>query len=598
MVRINKPPAIVIEIATPVRAPHWALLERELMRAIETAVPAFYSKYFDERGYLDCFVRWGALDGPDDAAENVTNWTDFYALGGSEEVLALYRGGIEGHIKQYTEARTAVTTLGRDGMYYKEFPTSFDWVHNGEGYHCLFQQGLCQPWDARWQQRIKRFAGFYLPGDKDEPAEPNYDPEHKLIRSALNGSRGPVLGRAELVDWAGDPFEVAGRFSPGRGHRSFDDYLFHFETYRNVEGDIPLNMASTAMAFYAYAATGDARYREWIEEYSSAWAQRTYQNDGLIPGNVGLDGVVGSGFDGKWWEGVYGWGHTGGFYGLDEKGKPIPHHRPNFQGRTPYAFGNALLVSGDQKYVDAWRSNITTINEQHAKEEGGQALYPRMYNDDGWYDWQPQPFDKGALAVWFWSQDAGDRHLVATDPWVRFLGGDNESYPVETLQDDLEQVRQKVDLRATDTTTADTRLSEDPNGINPAVVWGLVQLMNGGLPTRHLGIPWHCRVRYFDADRRRAGLPPGVASLVDGMSDTETTVQLVNLDPVEPCTLVVQAGAYAEHSIETVAIDENRPVEVGGATVNVRLAPGAGARLTLTGKRFCNQPTVSFPWPT
>ena len=340
------PPTAAVTIATPTAPPHWALLERELMRAIEAAIPPFYDRYFDERGYLKCFARWGALDGPDDAAENVTNWTDFYALGGSERVLALYRRGIEGHIRQYTEAKTTVTKLGADGMYYKEFPTAFDWVHNGEGYHCLFQEGLCEPWNLTWRQRICRFAGFYLPGDPDEPAEPNYDPKHRIIRSVLNGSRGPVLGRAEPVDWAGDPFEIEGRFKPGRGHRDFDDYLFHFETYRDVEGDIPLNLATTAMAFYAYAATGDPRYKEWIEEYSDAWIERTYANDGLIPGNVGLDGQVGGGLHGgDWWRGVYGWGHTGGFYGLDEDGKPIPHHRPNFQHRTPYAFGNALLVS-------------------------------------------------------------------------------------------------------------------------------------------------------------------------------------------------------------------------------------------------------------
>ena len=190
------PPTAAVTIATPTAPPHWALLERELMRAIEAAIPPFFDRYFDERGYLKCFARWGALDGPDDAAENVTNWTDFYALGGSERVLALYRRGIEGHIRQYTEARTTVTKLGADGMYYKEFPTSFDWVHNGEGYHCLFQEGLCEPWNPIWQQRMQRFAGFYLPGDPDEPAEPNYDPKHRIIRSVLNGSRGPVLGRS------------------------------------------------------------------------------------------------------------------------------------------------------------------------------------------------------------------------------------------------------------------------------------------------------------------------------------------------------------------------------------------------------------------
>lgn len=591
------PPTAAVTITTPTPPPHWALLERELMRAIEAAIPPFFDRYFDERGYLKCFVRWGALDGPDDAAENVTNWTDFYALGGSGRVLDLYRRGIEGHVRQYTEARTTVTGLGADGMYYKEFPTSFDWVHNGEGYHCLFQEGLCEPWNPVWRQRICRFAGFYLPGDPDEPAEPNYDPKHRIIRSVLNGSRGPVLGAAEPVDWAGDPFEIEGRFKPGRGHRDFDDYLFHFETYRNVEGDIPLNLAATVMAFYAYAATGDRKYREWITEYSDAWVERTYANDGLIPANVGLDGVVGSGMGGAWWRGVYGWGHTGGFYGLDRDGKPIPHHRPNFQHRTPYAFGNALLVSGDRKYVDVWRTVMESVNK-NAKVEGGVTRYPRMYGADGWYDFQPEPFDRGALAVYHWSQDRERDHaLVAADPWVRFLDGKDDDYPVRTLLESLEQVRRKAELRERDTRSADVTLSEDPNGINPAEVWGLVQLMLGGLATRHVGAPWHCAVRYFDSERRRAGIPPGVASLVDHLSADEVGVQLVNLDPVHAKHLVLQSGAFAEHTIDSAAIDGER-TEVGGNAMHVRLEPGAGARLLLRVRRFVNQPTVAFPWLT
>ena len=385
-----------------------------------------------------------------------------------------------------------------------------------------------------------------------------------------------MLGTAEPVDWAGDPFEIEGRFKPGRGHRDFDDYLFHFETYRNVEGDIPLNLAATAMAFYAYAATADPKYKEWIQEYSDAWVERTHANDGLIPGNVGLDGKVGSGLaGGDWWRGVYGWGHTGGFYGLDEHGKPIPHHRPNFQHRTPYAFGNALLVSGDRKYVDVWRTVMESVNK-HSKVEDGVTLYPRMYNEDGWYDFQPEPFDPGALAVYLWSQDRERDHaLVAADPWVRFLDGKDDDYPVEKLQADLEQVRQKVEKREQDTRSADMLLSEDPNGINPAEVWGLVQLMLGGLPTRHVGVPWHVAVRYFDAERRRAGIPPGVASLVDHISADEVGVQLVNLDPVHAKNLVLQSGAFAEHTIDSVAIDGER-TDVG-AQRGPR-APGARRR--------------------
>ena len=41
----------------------------------------------------------------------------------------------------------------------------------------------------------------------EDPEAPNYDPEHRIIRSYFNGSRGPLLRHTTAVDWAGDPFE-------------------------------------------------------------------------------------------------------------------------------------------------------------------------------------------------------------------------------------------------------------------------------------------------------------------------------------------------------------------------------------------------------
>ena len=61
--------------------------------------------------------------------------------------------------------------------------------------------------------------------------------------------------------------------------------------------------------------------------------------------------------------------------------------------------------------------------------------------------------------------------------------------------------------------------------------------------------------------------------------------------------LVLQSGAFAEHTIDSVAIDGER-TEVGDSAMHVRLEPGAGARLLLRVQRFVNQPTVAFPWPT
>src|SRR4030095_15338651 len=79
----------VIMIGTPMEAPEWARLERQLLDAHTPAIAEFYQKYYDARGYVQCVLRWGADDGPDDAFENMAGWPELHALGGSDEVLRL-----------------------------------------------------------------------------------------------------------------------------------------------------------------------------------------------------------------------------------------------------------------------------------------------------------------------------------------------------------------------------------------------------------------------------------------------------------------------------------------------------------------------------
>ena len=97
---------VTIQIESPMPPPTWALLEIELLRANADACRAFFDKYFDERGYLMCVERWGGDDGPDDAIENVADWPVLHAIGGSDDILDLYKKAWEGHLRQYTEAKT------------------------------------------------------------------------------------------------------------------------------------------------------------------------------------------------------------------------------------------------------------------------------------------------------------------------------------------------------------------------------------------------------------------------------------------------------------------------------------------------------------
>eukprot|EP01049_Picozoa_sp_SAG25_P006453 SAG25_NODE_486_length_7469_cov_4.137449_2_plen_160_part_00 len=51
-----------------------------------------------------------------------------HALGGDDELRNMCDLAWEGHIRQYTNAKTTQVPFARDGMYYREFPTMFDWV--------------------------------------------------------------------------------------------------------------------------------------------------------------------------------------------------------------------------------------------------------------------------------------------------------------------------------------------------------------------------------------------------------------------------------------------------------------------------------------
>src|SRR5439155_9891190 len=179
--------------------------------------------------------------------------------------------------------------------------------------------------------------------------------------------------------------------------------------------------------------------------------------------------------------------------------------------------------------------------------------------------------------------------------WVRYLDGEDSSYPEDALRAELETVRSKVAGMRADQRAPDISMSDDMNHLNPATIGVLIQLMLGGIPTGRDVATLHACVRYFDPVRRRAGLPENVGALVERISEGEVTLQLVNLDPVGAKVAVVQGGAYAEHQIARVR-STSVETAVDHSHFTVRLAPGAGTRLTLSIRRYVNQPTFAFPW--
>ena len=271
-----------LAITTPMAAPRWAALERQLLADNVAPAREFFKKYFDDRGYLQCFVRWGADDGADDAFENFNGWPELHALGASDEIMQMYLKGHEGLIKQYTEAKTTEVPAGRGGIYYKEFDAQQDWMHHGEGLQLFNRMGLSIPNDAKYKERARRFAGFYM---AEDPEAPNYDPQHKLIRSLMNGSRGPLLRQATSIDWVGDPFDPTG-FVTLHAERNFKEMLAHYEEYHDVVGDSFLNLPATVLPMDAYLVTGDDKYKRWIVEYMERPQAYLHGNPLAIIGRV------------------------------------------------------------------------------------------------------------------------------------------------------------------------------------------------------------------------------------------------------------------------------------------------------------------------
>ena len=362
-------------------------------------------------------------------------------------------------------------------------------------------------------------------------------------------------------------------------------------------GDHPLNLAATGLALNAYMLTGEEKYRNWLLEYAGAWKERTLACGGKIPTNVGLDGKPGGVYNGQWWKGTYGWNFT--IY--DGEIERIAHRNYSHAGSWP-GFGNALLASGDQGWTDLLRRQMDLIYEQK-KVENGRVLLPQMYGDPRgyryngppqWYHYTENLFIDRLTEIYLRSMDRRDLERIPKTGWIGFLEGREPDYPVRALRQELAAVRRKVEAIRGDTTTPDTRLADYLLDLNPVRTDELVKLMWGGY---FAGRIWmlHSRFRYFDPAQRRAGLPPDVGALVEKLAADSAALVLVNLNPIEARTVIVQAGGYGEHQFDEAELGERR-IPIGGPLVTARLAPGCGGRIAFRMTRYKNRPTLAHPW--
>ena len=341
-----------ISIDERMAPPAWVAAQRLLLESSGEIADAYAASNFDASGHAIRTVppAWGAGDGPDDIINRAKDWPLAYILGGPESLIDTYRRIWEGHLEQYTDGKVPEVEAARDGIFRNDFITQFDWEHTSEELASFYMYSLARPHDPTNNVRARRMAGLYL---NEDPAAQNYDPETKIIRSLFNGSLGPRLTPVTPTDWEG--------LSPS--------LRFWSVAATDVRGDHPLNMAAAMLPFTAYLLTQDEKYRDWVLEYIGAWRDRTEENGGNIPSNIGLDGTIGGEWGGKWYCGVWGWTGEG-------------ERNYVFRG-PPEGFDVALLLSGDPSYTQAMRHQIDNLFAAK-KVVDGKVLIPHLYDDQGW----------------------------------------------------------------------------------------------------------------------------------------------------------------------------------------------------------------------
>ena len=230
----------------------------------DNSVFPFLEHFTTEGGEYIWKDEWGG-GSCDDFYEPFFNWSLHYLMGGADHMLSLADRQWEAITRQMT----------RLGAVHKEYGISEDNFHQSEGDICFYNLCLAAP------QAI------------------NYDPEHNIVMSGLNGSKGayippesggddssytPLGGSMECYSL---PFicQALNRsriwLIPAKA-RAMGKAMFD----RWRQGDPSSNMTITSVVTNAYLMTGDQKYVDWVVEYTEGWMQRA-SSEGFIADNVG-----------------------------------------------------------------------------------------------------------------------------------------------------------------------------------------------------------------------------------------------------------------------------------------------------------------------
>jgi hypothetical protein len=652
---LEKPQKEVMPDLPTVRAsrsappPGWALLQRQLMHTMEEAALIFAAKYTSPGG-----IPYYA-DDVDDLFEVFGNWNQFYALGADRRLLDHQLHAWNGTVRAFSAEHPffAWVVAQMHNEYYAFKPRPGDsvcwqggtrwvaeWHHQSEGNTAFYGFGVADPAHSEHVRRACRFAAMFI---GEDPQAPNYDAQHKILRSPFTYGDGPVHhanlnhvqtwlhgGQPQNENWTPKPMGVRTTLYPVI--KNLEDHWWK-DPQRSAEivalcekmmldGDSANNLAATALVTNAFLYTGEEKYRQWVLEYVDVWMERIQRNKGILPDNVGPTGQIGEHRQGQWWGGLYGWNHYQGYNVM-------------FHGLV-IAAECAHLLSGEARYLEILRCQVRMLLSNARTAADGQLEIPARYGPDGWEEYRPlrllelghlyhasmAPEDRELLLQvragdkrrdWNMVEVAHEKNVQFDDGHqnmarFQYYEGENPGWPEAVLQADYELALQALQAIRSDVRDPAQIIAENRLPANPVLVKALTQTALGAPQTVYNGGLLRATVRYFDRDTQRPGLPPDVSALVYKLEDQCTGLELVNLSPTQERRLIVQSGAFGEHAFSRVGFHQERRVSykevevtalslaVEGKYLGVDLPPATSIRLELGMRRFVNQPSYAFPW--
>ena len=294
----------------------------------------------------------------------------------------------------------------------------------------------------------------------------------------------------------------------------------------------------------------------------------------------------------------------------------------------------AMLLSGDDGYLELLRSQIKLLLDNAITREDGQLISPARYGPNGWEykQWHPEtgtlePFRMQELAHLYhasmaeadyelidrvrqgerdrdWNRvpSGGEKNTGETElARFQYYDGKNPDWPEKALSTEYDIALQAFESIRLDERDVSELVETNYSPPNPVVTKGLTQVTMGAPQSVYNGGLLRATVRYFDSDRVRPGLPPDVAALVDKLAPDGAGIQLVNLNRHETRNLIVQAGAFGEHQFTQVRYhEEGRDGEtvtpVDGKHIAVQLPPSNMIRVSAGLRRFVHRGSYAFPW--